>query len=73
MSCINLGHVYLCLGNIEEAANIYSSYSFDLFLSDYEMTIKEALMQDWEELDKDGILSKQMYSQIKRRLNLKED
>ena len=80
MSCINLGHAYLCLGNIEEAANIYSSYNFEFFLSDtkysstysikYEMTIKEALMQDWEELDKNGILSKQMHSQIKRRLNL---
>ena len=35
------------------------------------MTIKEVLIQDWEEFYTDGVLSKKIYDQIKKRLRFK--
>tara|TARA_B110000211_G_scaffold234459_1_gene304198 strand:+ start:95 stop:1765 length:1671 start_codon:yes stop_codon:yes gene_type:complete len=72
MSNVNLAHGYLLLGDTKSALEIYTLYKFTETFSNFGgLNTKEVYLQDWEEFYQDGILSKQKYNEIKKKLDIK--
>ena len=73
MSLINLGHSYLLNGDINKAFKIYelfpNEYKFSEEYSHY--SIKEVLLDDWQEFESRGLISKEKVVEITQKYSTK--